>query len=291
MKCIQCHQPQQKDAALSAAVFRGLKHEHCFDCHKDPHANNLGTNCESCHENTGWKGKDLKFDHNRDSKYMLEGKHISVKCTDCHHPKPQNALLASSVMRGLKSKFCSDCHKDPHENTLSDKCKNCHDFSGWKGKSLKFDHNRDSKFTLEGKHSAAKCADCHKPPAKDAPLATSVMRGLKSKLCSDCHKDPHSEALGEKCKDCHNYAGWKGKDLNFDHNRDSKFILEGKHISVKCIDCHKPPAKDAPLATSVMRGLKSKLCTDCHKDPHENKIGGTCNYCHSFTSWKKKGAK
>ena len=268
-----------------------MKFELCTDCHKDPHNNGLGSKCETCHSAVGWKGKDLKFDHNKDSKYRLEGKHASIKCVDCHKPTKQGSTdMSTAVFKGFKYDLCTSCHKDPHNNDLGSKCESCHNYSSWKGKDLKFDHNRDSKYRLEGKHDKIKCVDCHKPRPANAALGTAILRGLKFKLCTDCHKDPHGSELESNCLQCHNYASWKGKDVKFDHNRDSKYKLEGKHEKVKCGDCHKKNPNAAPGEASF-KVAKFKLCGDCHKDPHKGVFGASCEYCHHLADWKKKKGK
>ena len=291
VKCEKCHKRRQRTDEDAGGYYIGVKFELCTDCHKDPHKNGLGEKCITCHTYSGWKGKELKFDHDKDSKYKLEGKHNTVKCVDCHKPQTKEAGLMTATFRGLKYNLCADCHKDPHKNELGEKCLTCHTYSGWKGKEVKFDHDKDSKYHLEGKHKTVKCVECHKPRPQNAALATAILRGLKYKLCDDCHKDPHKETLGEKCLSCHTYVGWKGKELKFDHDRDSKYHLEGKHKTVKCVECHKPLTKDAPLGTTVLRGLKYKLCDDCHKDPHKEALGEKCLTCHTYVGWKGKGLK
>jgi hypothetical protein len=83
---------------------------------------------------------------------------------------------------------------------------------------------------------------------------------------------------------------WKGSELKFDHNRDSKYKLEGKHKTVKCIECHVPSTKDGPLSSARFRNLKGKSCASagCHKDPHNNELGANCTYCHTYSSWQKQ---
>ena len=282
-----------------------LKDEKCFRCHKKikermekkiGYHGNRKDHCRKCHrEHPGILGKIIKldqkkFDHNL-ALYKLEGKHAQVKCDGCHKKRTRTNVEDDSTggyYIGVKFEFCTDCHKDPHKNELGEKCKTCHTLQGWKGKDVVFDHDRDSKYHLEGKHKTVKCVECHVPRPKDAALATALFKNLKYKLCTDCHKDPHRNELGEKCKTCHTLQGWKGKDVKFDHDKDSKYKLEGKHKDVKCAKCHKPKSENAALATALFKNLKYKLCTDCHKDPHKNKLGSACEYCHNLQGWEKK---
>ena len=289
LKCVECHHPRPKDAALATALFKNLRYDQCADCHKVSHKAEIPDDkCKTCHNMISWKGKDLLFDHDRDSKFKLEGKHKTVKCVECHQPRPKGAALATALFKNLKHDLCKDCHKDPHKSELGDKCKSCHTMNAWKGKDLVFDHERDSKFHLEGKHKTVKCVECHQPRPKGAALSTAEFKNLKHDLCKDCHKDPHKSELGDKCKSCHTMNGWKGKDLIFDHDRDSKYKLEGKHKTVKCVECHQPRPKDAALSTAEFKNLKHDNCKDCHKDPHKGALGSSCTYCHNYLTWEKK---
>ena len=59
-------------------------------------------------------------------------------------------------------------------------------------------------------------------------------------------------------------AGWKGRDLKFDHN-SAKYRLEGKHANVACDKCHKPQTPGANIGTAVFTGMKFGLCYDLSK--------------------------
>jgi formate dehydrogenase gamma subunit len=329
-ECEKCHKARPKGA--SEGLYVGMKYELCTDCHKDPHNNALGAKCEACHIDAGWKGKDLKFDHNKDSKYKLEGKHSSVKCIDCHKPTKQGSTdMSTAVFKGMKYNLCTDCHKDPHYGQFKDKtCTPCHTTRGWDKKEQNFDHNKDSKFKIEDKHKELVCADCHVPNEKDANAAvkrqakkktadahkkdvkvgSAQFVNIKFKLCTDCHEDQHSGQFKDKtCTPCHTIKSWREKDLKFDHNRDSKFKLEDKHKDLVCVDCHVPDEKDANAAikrlgkkktadktrkdtkfgNAQLVNIKFKLCTDCHEDQHNGQFKDkTCTPCHTIKSWREK---
>jgi formate dehydrogenase gamma subunit len=286
--CEKCHKPQTPGAALGAAVFKGMKFDLCNDCHKDPHRGELKAKCSSCHSVQGWRGKELKFDHGRDTQYRLEGKHESVACAKCHKAKTKDGSLNVTSFR-TKHETCSDCHKDPHRGELRAKCSSCHSVQGWRGKELKFDHGRDTKYRLEGKHESVKCLKCHKATTKDGLLNVASFR-TKHESCSDCHKDPHRGEIKTKCSACHSVQSWKDMSLKFDHGRDAKYPLEGKHRSVKCIKCHKATAKDGSLDVTSFKIDKYEVCAPCHKNKHKGKFVVSCESCHSFDSWKKKAA-
>src|SRR3989304_7168163 len=138
------------------------------------------------------------------------------KCLDC------NDKLAERIKnkQGVHAKYtdaCIKCHTD-------------HKGKGFKIVSLekeKFDHGK-TDYPLVDKHSKVECNKCHK---KGDPYA-----GI-SQECLSCHKDPNKDKLGKDCERCHNIKGWKDL-VKFNHERDSKYPLTGKHIEVKCEKCH-----------------------------------------------------
>jgi phage-related protein len=290
IECEDCHKKRKRTETEEGGYYVGIKFDLCTDCHKDPHKDELGGECEECHTLDGWTGKQLKFDHDKDSKYKLKGKHAKVKCEECHVPRPKTAELGTAQFRDMKFKLCTDCHKDPHDGQFKkDKCQPCHTIKTWKEKDLNFKHDKDSKYKLKDKHKDVKCKECHVPRPKDAELATAQFKEMQFKYCTGCHDDPHKDQFSTKeCQPCHTMKTWKEKDLNFKHDKDSKYRLEGKHAKVKCAECHVPRPKTAELATAQFRKMKYKLCADCHKDPHEKVFGSDCLYCHNFKNWKRE---
>ena len=95
LKCEACHMGD---------VYRDKLAMTCVSCHKknDPHKGQLGTRCEQCHNETGWRQK-VTFDHDI-TRFPLIGLHAAVACEDCHRtPSFKDAPRA-----------CSGCHKDTH---------------------------------------------------------------------------------------------------------------------------------------------------------------------------------
>lgn len=289
VKCNKCHRSNMKNGSLELDVksFK-VKHEICSDCHKDPHQKKLDAKCTVCHVTQGWQGKNLKFNHVK-AKFRLEGKHAGVQCVKCHKPQTPGAALGTAVFRGLKHSRCDDCHKDPHSGELRAGCATCHSSLGWRGIYLKFDHARVAKFSLVGKHKAVKCVKCHRSNPENGLLDVTSFR-MKNDFCSNCHKDPHRGELGTDCAKCHSSLGWRGKDLKFDHNRDSQYPLQGKHKELPCTKCHKTQPEGAHLATTWFK-IKHDVCTRCHKKyPHKGVFirSVICEDCHDYSSWKKK---
>ena len=253
-ECKECHKPKIK--------YRDAPNA-CNACHKknDKHEGTLGTDCDSCHIEKNWKDTKERFDHNK-SDFALEGKHVDVKCEECHKSKKFKEA----------PKDCYSCHKkdDKHKGIFGQKCTNCHTSKNWKDDT--FDHTKDTKFALRGKHQPLRCDACHKANAPTLKIATS---------CISCHKkdDKHEGTLGDRCEKCHVEKSWLSTP-GFDHD-NTKFPLLEKHKDTKCQACHK-------------NGMQEKLpllCSDCHKKDddakgHKGNFGAKCESCHTAKDWK-----
>ena len=62
------------------------------------------------------------------------------------------------------------------------------------------------------------------------------------------------------CKRCHGFEKWDRSNFNHDNTR---FKLEGAHVTVDCNKCHQPEVKDG-ISTILYKNNKL-ACTDCHK--------------------------
>lgn len=250
--CKKCH-------AGHPVNYKGASQE-CVSCHlkADKHKGKYGKKCETCHIDRGWK--EIEFNHDRETKFKLLGKHEAVKCLACHK---------GSLYKTKTPTTCVACHRkdDVHKGGVGDKCENCHTEERWK--TTKFDHGKNTKYPLLGKHATTRCEACHKP-------------GIKEKLaltCVGCHqgKDKHKGDFGAKCESCHKESDWK--EIIFDHRRDTKYPLTGKHEKVKCTACH---------TGNISRQKLSIDCVACHKkdDVHKDRLGKRCESCHDMKSWK-----
>jgi hypothetical protein len=253
--CKDCHRDQRyKDTPTQ-----------CIDCHRkdDKHQGNLGTACADCHGEVAWKPILKKFDHAR-TRFPLRGAHgvSTLKCDACHDSLTRYRGIAMD---------CLACHKkdDKHQGTLASDCSTCHTEANWRVE--RFDHRR-AKFALTGRHQLVGCKSCH----------TSVRFRDAPSDCFSCHRkdDTHKATLGVRCESCHNDRGWS--IWSFDHDRATRYPLEGRHKRVTCTDCHKIPAPAgkaiAPVATT---------CDACHRkdDIHEGRYGRRCEICHSPSGW------
>lgn len=252
VECTKCHETGKK--------FR-LAPQECVACHRkdDTHKGSLGAKCADCHTENNWK--ETRFDHGK-TRFALTGRHVDAKCASCH----KSANYKEAPMT------CVGCHRvdderKGHKGTFGERCDSCHDAKAWKPSTFK--HDTDTRYALRGKHRATRCADCH---------TGHLYRDKAPTACADCHRkdDKHKGTLGRECAACHTERDWK-ETGKFDHARTS-FALLGKHVDVKCAECHKASVyKDAP-----------KDCYSCHRkdDKHERTLGQQCQDCHVERDWK-----
>lgn len=267
IQCGLCHPANSK--------FRETKSE-CFSCHKlkDPHLGALGENCQTCHQEGGWK--KYSFDHTK-TKFQLKGVHQDLPCLRCHHDQKWKELPLQ----------CTACHKvnDIHGNRFGDACEKCHSTdkplkapsnssvvkSGWT--NTRFDHEK-TKFKLLGKHLKVGCMQCH---AEIEP-GVDTTKDKKKTACFGCHQknDVHKTRFGNECDKCHLSDAWNNTVFKHD---TTKYPLVENHQKVSCIKCH----------TGTIYEQKLDLtCIGCHRldDKHAGSFGNKCETCHTVTKWK-----
>jgi hypothetical protein len=251
LDCADCHRSGQLKAGLP---------RDCVGCHRgeDAHATRFGAKCNSCHGVEKWL--PATFDHTRDTKWALQGLHAKVECHACH-----TAVVADQHLDTV----CASCHRasDVHSGKLGTDCAACHTPEGWRA-SVAFDHDL-TDFPLVGLHVAVPCEQCHVTRAyKDA-----------GRDCVACHRsdDAHKGGLGTECAQCHSPNGWR--IWEFDHGKETGFVLTGAHGKLNCADCHKQPPSEVKLSSS---------CGYCHTqdDIHLGQYGRQCQRCHSTISFK-----
>jgi hypothetical protein len=246
--CAGCHP--------ATAKFRDAPGR-CIDCHKasDPHKGRLGEACDSCHAETAWH-LIKAFDHDK-TRFVLQDAHRAVPCSACHSDERYKDIPTA----------CVGCHllQDVHAGRYGAKCASCHDQDKWG--TVRFDHDRATRFPLRAAHTKVKCDACHTGDLYRDKLATT---------CVSCHRrdDPHAGQLGNRCAQCHGETSWRRAPL-FDHDV-TRFPLIGRHAIVPCEECHRSSRfKDTPLG-----------CSSCHPDQHhEGRLGANCALCHSPNSW------
>lgn len=300
--------------------WKGLAFQQCTDCHKDPHQARFGASCTQCHSTEDWKqvsGPAAKRAFHEQTRYPLRGGHASVACQACHGPFPGQPAR----YRGLAFARCTDCHLDAHLGQMkvlaqagageARTCERCHTIESYAPARFEAEDHDQTGFKLEGAHRTVACVLCH---VKDPRLASRVPAAVRTELekqkrpirislarfdpvrpadCGACHRDPHAgqfdrRVKAEGCAACHGMTSFR--QVRFDHARDSRFPLAGRHAEVACASCHRPDAG------GVVRyvGLPS-ACAACHADPHAGQFaaakgqGTDCARCHGLAGWKDLG--
>lgn len=323
--CSGCHPSQQAHSGSASAFpaprsssflgFQGIPFQSCHDCHRDPHEGKFGARCATCHNTAGWiqvreteRGKDL---HDK-TRFPLEGLHQNVPCKSCHGPFPGQR----AKFRGLSFQTCGACHPDGHERQFAKanpgsggQCEACHTVDGFLPARFELQDHQKTRYPLEGAHQAVPCAGCHpQEPTLISRIPRSVRAELRRKKrpelfsltlfdlgqkgarCQNCHADPHGNQFASKvaaqgCTGCHQLTSFA--DVKFDHNRDSRFPLTGKHASTACADCHTPNSQHIVQYRPLDAG-----CQSCHADVHAKQFwrpgeGTDCTRCHTTEAFKK----
>jgi hypothetical protein len=308
--CGKCHPNLTEEKLIANAVprpraatfmeMKPIEHKTCESCHSDPHKGTLGRDCASCHSEVGWKivridkGRDTSF-HDK-TRYPLRGGHVGVPCHSCHGPFPGQP----AKFKGLAFGACTDCHQDAHLGQLKAvalgkpmACDTCHSVAGFTPVRYELEQHAKTSFPLTGAHKAAPCRGCHPNDDRLAALVpASVRRTLAQhkrperfsfavlhpnkspQQCSGCHDDVHrGQFLGDKspqdCATCHQTTSFA--DVKFDHDRQSRFPLTGKHKKASCSGCHKLEKPQRGPAFVRYRPLSS-ACGGCHRDVHQGQF-------------------
>lgn len=259
--CAGCHQQKGPKPAFTR----------CADCHRDEHGGQARGRpgwqaCERCHTVEGFRPARFGLADHDTTQYPLQGAHRAAPCGSCHKAAAAGPA-AQGTTRGPDlappAAACTSCHQDPHRRTAAEgpACTVCHVQDSWR--TVAFDHAA-TRFALTGRHLATACAACHKPPADAARPAPAF--GGESTSCAACHRDVHAgtmtrtpaEADAVDCARCHVTVDWLAE--NFDHDRDSRFALQGGHAKVACRACHKASAGEALV---VFRPVPV-ACAACH---------------------------
>lgn len=257
--CTKCH--------VGGKMTDPLSYEKCTDCHFDYHRGQFTNRpdkgaCETCHTVDGFVPVNYTIEMHQQSGFPLTGSHLAVPCDICHK-KIMDSQGELYIQFNFPDLNCSGCHADIHQGQV-DKwlsmsgCKFCHSTESWR--DVRFDHNL-SGFHLEGKHRDVACEKCHRTDENNLIL----IKPLKQK-CFECHEDIHhgqfriSSKDKTECSRCHRSSGWQ--ELIFDHNRDSRFRLEGAHLKLDCIKCHLPKTTTTgeTFISYKPMGIECKVC-------------------------------
>lgn len=256
----------------------------CGTCHANPHntTKRAFEACERCHTSQAWQPPrpQLEFDHDNraDTRMPLLAAHRSVACRACH----ERGLFTLGV---AEPERCENCHDSPHLGGPYAKgtCTSCHSPTFKSFDKTIFDHTERTRFDLGG-HKVLACATCHTAAlgAKQPAMA-----------CESCHADrsPHGARFASfgspaACAKCHTTsfgtpprAPWRPK--GFDHKKNTRFPLVGKHAEIQCRACHRGSGPTSFEKLDVKNG-----CMGCHthETVHDKKYkNDQCLLCHTPT--------
>jgi hypothetical protein len=239
-----------------------------------------GVDCADCHTPESWKPDPatVKFDHGRQARFPLEGRHRDVSCRSCH----LDLTFADPVLRGAE---CATCHADVHRGAYAQRCVECHTPVSFSDMSVRQIHARTT-FPLTGAHLQIACRACH----VDSQLGTFAPLDPQ---CLSCHQAAYEGAqpvnhatFSTDCLRCHNTIAWTAY-VRFDHPEVAGgFRLLGVHARISCESCHSPTDWSVPFGASG-----DEDCISCHADDYAGEHAGsafptTCLACHTTESWE-----
>jgi hypothetical protein len=242
------------------------RNDQCAGCHKDPHASQFDEHyptCTSCHTVERFTPSTLGPSAHPKS-YPLLGGHLAVGCNECHKIDERSGIRR---FKGTAT-ACKDCHSHPHgrqfdEQMATSDCIACHrsDFSMFKIDVYRHENMRS--FFLGKGHAPVDCRQCHE---RFADSDGTIVYTTTPTECSACHIDVHRGQFSKNkqvvCGECHsNYDRWTADQFN--HDRDSTFILDKAHAKVECAACHPSVAQPDGQPVVQYKPLSSK-CEDCH---------------------------
>ncbi len=255
---------------LQIPLFLGLT----FANSENPHGS-LDISCNMCHTTDSWEElrPDIQFDHQFQTDFPLDGKHLQVDCNECH---------VSTVFSEVQTN-CSSCHLDVHENQFDDNCQTCHSTDTWIDISEMVLFHDETSFPLTGVHAGLDCQICHSDGNYvNVPLS-----------CEGCHiaafvntdnPDHQSAGFEADCSICHSVQIQDWATPDYDH--PDAFTLEQGHRDPDCIACH---------AAGTSYTLTSNECFSCHNqlfyavdDPNHSagNFNHDCQLCHSIGGWQ-----
>lgn len=298
--CKKCHPKNPTGRAPeslgSAAVLIRRPHEHCADCHADPHGGQLraradGGACEACHGVAGFKPSTYTAaEHNR-LPLPLAGRHAAIPCAACHALErpglpawPAGVDLGTARVGFRSSGACAECHGDPHDGRFEAQgerpapkgCLTCHGADQFRPALVDAARHGTFGFPLDGAHGRTPCDKCHleltAPAAKSSLLAVVESRRRLTfrdarRRCEECHPDPHrgqfaSRADRGACSGCHGVDSFRPA-VKFDHQRDSAFPLKGAHVNVACARCHRTGVDAEGRPFTIFKPTPT-ACNGCH---------------------------
>ena len=187
--CTSCH---LTDPASQVRRFTGTSRL-CKTCHEDAHGGQFDAeiearDCSACHRDSAESFRIPDFDHAKRTTYLLGGAHADADCSGCHRGLVRTVADRTAVVTRYRGtpRDCGSCHRDAHRGQLdARKCSDCHaSFATWT--DVRFDHDAQSRFPLEGAHERAACSRCHARVTLPDGAEIVQYRPIGME-CTDCH--------------------------------------------------------------------------------------------------------
>ena len=234
----------------------------CSNCHYNFHEGQFDRACEACHTPERWSPV-TDFDHQKETNYKLEGRHVDTECGKCH---------VNNQYTGTPTD-CESCHVDVHKGQKGTDCVRCHTADSW---SVNVGQAHDfGPFKIEGVHDEIACERCHGNDREQ----TLVGRGPE---CVNCHRDPHFGSLGPTCNDCHTQSACQVPSAQSDGVPPIRCASLVNVASVIQIESMGAYLINATSATQTPRA------TAAHQRDHTICLPGGrdgCDNCHTTQSW------
>ena len=282
--CRECHKPENianLEIQKLEGTYLGLE-EDCLSCHTDYHQETLENDCVKCHNFNQWDPAEL-FNH-EEAEYILIGAHKEVACLECHEKEIRNEQ-EFQVFVGLEFGDCIDCHSNPHHESFSINCTECHNEWTWIDLNIGVEFNHDmTNYPLTGLHVGVDCRECH--------TTGNNTDKIDFVECRNCHQDYHNEQFTSRqkdadCKDCHSIdMSFATTLFGLDDHQESDYKLEGAHVATACFACH-VSEEDRWEFRDI-----GQNCVDCHNNIHQDVIsekffpGENCASCHLVDNWR-----
>jgi hypothetical protein len=252
LACAKCHRSVSAETvplARKTVDFGGASSQ-CGSCHADPHKEEFGARCESCHSTSQFSVAGFRH---ASMPEFFAGEHAAVTCAACHVPSP-------TVRPSIE---CVACHVDVHAGQVGTACVACHTVDAPQFAATRFSHQATT-FPLTGRHQEIACAQCH--PAQPAAFPTRSGTALRltgiATTCVGCHVDPHLGQVDTGCSSCHTTTTF---DVPAYAHPDAGQVFRGLHGSVACASCHKRETGQFPGAFGTAVRLKIPVaCASCH---------------------------
>lgn len=267
--CARCHA-----GATHGERFPGRDAADCRACHADPHDRQFDDQpawrqCTACHAPTHFQPHAFGPAAHAATAFPLDGAHAAVGCSGCHRDVQQGVRRFHGTTAA-----CADCHADVHRGVFDrpgrpraldgrSGCARCHDPAAWAPVARTFEHGLWTGYELVGAHQRVACASCH--PGQAVAPGAGRLGPAAGTDCTACHADPHLGQFARdgrtECARCHGATSWG--ELQFDHQRDSRFPLDATHRALPCSACHR--GLDVGGRTVVRWRPLGHACGDCHR--------------------------